>query len=367
MNILITGIHGFVGSNLVAALKDRHTIFGLDIVSPEKEGVQKTFAWSELDQIPPVEVVIHLAGKAHDTKNTSNAEEYFRINVGLTQQIVQYYEEKAVPKLIYFSSVKAVADVVEGNELTEEAIPNPKTPYGQSKLEAENYLQSSKFKVQSPKSEVRLSEQLSVSKAEERKTQSQSPDMKPETWNLEPATNKRRIESAGSGLRTSDQKIYILRPCMIHGPGNKGNLNLLYQVIQKGIPWPLGAFENQRSMVSIDNLLLVVQQLIERPVEPGIYQVADDEPVSTNELIHQIASSLNRKSRIWKLPKKWITITASIGGIFHLPLNPERLQKLTESYVVSNRKLKQALGVERMPVSATDGLKKTLASFGKKD
>ena len=87
MNILITGIHGFVGSNLVAALKVQHTIYGLDIVSPQKEGVEGTFGWNELDQIPPVDAVIHLAGKAHDTKNQTNAQVYFDINTGLTKQL----------------------------------------------------------------------------------------------------------------------------------------------------------------------------------------------------------------------------------------------------------------------------------------
>ena len=71
MNILITGIHGFVGSNLVAALKEQHTIYGLDIVSPQKEGIVKTFGWNELEKLPEIDVIIHLAGKAHDTKNTS--------------------------------------------------------------------------------------------------------------------------------------------------------------------------------------------------------------------------------------------------------------------------------------------------------
>ena len=69
MNVLITGIHGFVGSNLLASLKNHHTIYGLDIVSPHKNGLSKTYGWSVLEQIPQVDAIIHLAGKAHDTKN----------------------------------------------------------------------------------------------------------------------------------------------------------------------------------------------------------------------------------------------------------------------------------------------------------
>jgi len=140
MKLLITGINGFVGSNLVAALKEQHILYGLDIVPPQKEGVFNTFAWDELDKIPQVDVVIHLAGKAHDTKNRNDAQEYFNINVGLSQIIFQHFLESSATKFIFFSSIKAVADSVDGDQLTEEVLANPKTPYGKSKLEAENYL-----------------------------------------------------------------------------------------------------------------------------------------------------------------------------------------------------------------------------------
>lgn len=93
MNILITGVHGFVGSNLVKALSSENTIYGLDIVAPQKEGVVKTYSWNDLGQgnIPEVDAIIHLAGKAHDTKNQSKAQVYFDINTGLTQKIYDYF------------------------------------------------------------------------------------------------------------------------------------------------------------------------------------------------------------------------------------------------------------------------------------
>lgn len=308
MNILITGIHGFVGSNFVNAMKTQHTLYGLDIVSPQKEGVTKTFKWNELERLPSIDCIIHLAGKAHDTKNATEEQAYFDINVGLTKIIFEHFLASDSSKFIFFSSVKAVADTVEGKLLTEETIPAPKTPYGKSKLAAEKYILS---------------------------YQSQS----------------------------SNKKIFILRPCMIHGPGNKGNLNLLYHLASKGIPWPLGAFENQRSMVSIDNLAWIIEQIIEKDIEPGIYQIADDEPLSTNQLIELIATSQGQKVDIWKINSKLITFVARIGDKLHLPLNSERLKKLTESYVVSNAKLKKAFGIEKMPVSAEEGMRKTLAYF----
>ena len=310
MRILITGIHGFVGSNLVAALSEFHTIYGLDIVSPVKEGVSYTFSWEDLDRgiIPEIDAIIHLAGKAHDTKNKAASEVYFKVNTGLTQKIYDFFLTSLARKFIFFSTAKAAADSVEG-VLTEDVVPAPVGPYGESKIKAEEYIQA------------------------------------------HPAPNK---------------QVYILRPCMIHGPGNKGNLNLLYNVVEKGIPWPLGAFENKRTFTSIDNLSYVISGLLTRDVPSGIYNMGDDEALSTNELIEAICESLGKKAHIWKLSKGLMNGVAKVGCMLHLPLNPERLQKLTENYISSNAKIKAALGIEQMPVRAMDGLKKTLASFARK-
>ena len=150
---------------------------------------------------------------------------------------------------------------------------------------------------------------------------------------------------------------------MIHGPCNKGNLNLLYKIVSKNIPWPLGAFENKRSFCSIDNLMFIFKELIEREDIPsGIYNVADDEPLSTKELIGLIAQSQNIVPKIWNISKKFIEGIASIGDKFHLPLNTERLHKLTSSYVVSNAKIKTAIG-KPLLVSSREGLLKTFKSF----
>lgn len=312
MNILITGVHGFVGSNLVKAMGGKHVIYGLDIVAPDTEGLVKTFTWEDLDakRIPHMDVIIHLAGKAHDTKNKSAAQLYFDINTGLTKRVFDYFLASEANRFVFFSSVKAVADSVLADALTEEVIPIPKGPYGESKIEAEKYIQ--------------------------------------ECFNFDITQNK---------------KVYILRPCMIHGPGNKGNFNLLYNIIRKGIPWPLGAFDNRRSFTSIDNLSFVIEKLVSKNVPSGIYHMADDESLSTNELIQVICETLDRKVRIWHLPKGVIQQLAKIGNLLHLPLNTERLQKLTENYLVSNIKLKKTLNIERMPISAKEGFIRTLKSF----
>ncbi len=330
MNILITGVHGFVGSNLVEALKGEHTIYGLDIISPVKDGVRFTFSWDYLDkpnEIPDVDAIIHLAGKAHDTKNQSAADVYFKVNTGLTQKIFDWYlAHPTAKKFIQFSTVKSAADRVEGDFLTEECIPMPVGPYGESKIAAENYI-IEKFAPEALK---------------------------------RPFHNFTDEDAVVDG-----KKVYIMRPCMIHGPGNKGNLNLLYGVVKKGIPWPLGAFENKRTFTSIDNLCYIIEGLLTKNVESGIYNINDDEAVSTNELIDIICSAMGKKAHIWRIPRGLMEGVAKIGGALHLPLNAERLQKLTENYVSSNAKIKKALGVEQLPVRAKDGLRMTIKSFEK--
>lgn len=324
MNILITGIHGFVGSNLVIALRECHDLYGLDIVFPEKEGVIKTFSWKDIEpasfpmqNLPKFDAIIHLAGKAHDTKNQSAAQVYFDINTGLTRKIFDFFMESSAKKFIFFSSVKAAADSVVGEILTEEVKPIPIGPYGESKIAAEDYILS-KLKVENGRLEV-------------------SP--------------------------YDDRQVYILRPCMIHGPGNKGNLNLLYNVVKKGIPWPLGDFENRRSFTSIDNLCYVVEGLLTKDVASGIYHMGDDEALSTNELIVLMCEVLGRKPHIWKMNRRMMEVCAGLGTLLHLPLNTERLRKLTENYVVSNTKMKVALGIDKMPVRAEEGIVKTVQSF----
>lgn len=323
MNILITGIHGFVGSNLVIALKKRHVLYGLDIVAPEKEGVVKTFAWEDIEstsfpmqRLPQFDAIIHLAGKAHDTKNQSVAQAYFDINTGLTQKIFDFFLESTAKKFIFFSSVKAAADSVVGDALKEDVVPTPIGPYGESKIAAENYI-----------------------------------------------LDKLKNKNEKLKLHDDRKQVYILRPCMIHGPGNKGNLNLLYNVVKKGIPWPLGDFENKRSFTSIDNLCYVVEGLLTKNVTSGIYHMGDDEALSTNELIALMCEAMGKEPHIWKMNKKMMESCAGLGTLLHLPLNTERLRKLTENYVVSNEKIKAALGIERMPVRAADGIMKTILSF----
>ena len=294
MKILITGVTGFVGQNLVRFLDNKFAIDGISV----RYTADQDF---EIDS----DVVIHLAGKAHDLKKTSAPKDYYDANFELTKSLYKSFLASKAKKFIYLSSVKAIADTVD-EVLTEDAVANPQTHYGKSKWEAEKYI-----------------------------TQQSLP---------------------------GDKFYYILRPCMIHGAGNKGNLNLLYKFVQKGLPYPLAAFDNKRSFLSIDNLCFGIEQLMLQPVASGVYQFADDEALSTNELISLIGQSLSAKVKLWSVPKGLINTLAKVGDVAKLPLNSERLKKLTEDYIVSNEKIVKAIG-KPFPVSAKEGLIKTFNSF----
>lgn len=201
-------------------------------------------------------------------------------------------------KFIYFSSVKAL----DGD-----------TPYAQSKREAEKYLEEA-------------------------------------------------VRNLSLNTYTSSLQVAILQPAMIHGPGNKGNLNLLWGIAKRGIPWPLAAFENKRSFTSIGNICAIVEGMAERG-KNGVFAVADDMPLSTNRVIELIAETCGKKAKLWRVPKSLMRLIAAVGSLIHFPLNLERLGKLTENSLVDNSAIKVALGWDKMPISAEEGLRETLKSF----
>jgi nucleoside-diphosphate-sugar epimerase len=297
MKITITGASGFVGSNLTEYLKGTYCL----------NGMSARYIANQRFEIN-ADVIIHLAGKAHDLKKVSSPQDYYDANFELTKQLFDAFLNSETFVFVFMSTVKAVADEVDGI-LTEDTVANPTTHYGIAKHQAEEYI---------------LSQELPEGK-----------------------------------------KVYILRPCMIHGPGNKGNLNLLYQLVSKGLPWPLGDFQNRRSFLSIENLCFVMKELLEDTTIPsGVYNAADDDALSTNDLIQLLGTSLGKPTKIWNWSQNVMRSLAKVGDVLPSPLNSERLQKLTESYVVSNHKIVKAI-VKSLPISAEDGLTKTFKSFRK--
>ena len=297
-NCRITGGSGFMGTNLKTYLKERN--FGADAL--ERNKLHAVIP----EYLNSYDTIVHLAGLAHDLKQGLSATEYYHINFGLTKDLFDAFLVSSAKKFIFVSSVKAVADQVS-DILTEDEVPNPQTDYGKSKLMAEQY----------------ISEQV----------------------------------------LPEGKQVYILRPCMTHGKGNKGNLNLLFKVVSSGLPYPLAAFENKRSFLSIQNFCFIIKEIIDRDNFPsGTYNIADDDPLSTNKVVSILSISLGKDPSLLKIPKQIIQFLGKIGTFLNLPFNTERLNKLTESYIVSNTRIKLALN-KPFPLSSAAGLKVTADAF----
>jgi len=299
MIIHITGASGFVGTNLSSFLKDNNY--------KVKPLSLRNTDWK--NDIPSSDVIINLIGKAHDHKGEATENDFFEANYELVKQLYDCFLNNRASLFIHISSIAALEEENAKDIISEEYTPNPKSYYGRSKRIAEEFL----------------------------------------------------LEQ----IIPEGKKIVILRPTMIHGPGDKGNLKLLYKIISKGIPYPLGAFDNKRSFIGIDNLCFIIQKVIEKKdvITSGVYNVADDEPLSTLEIIKTIGRISKKKPAVLKVPKRLINFMAKSGDVLKLPLNSKRLVKMTSSLIVSNAAIKQAVAIEKFPLTAQEGLDKTIRSF----
>lgn len=257
-----------------------------------------------------VSTYIHLAGKAHDIKGNSDDQDYYDVNTTLTKELFNHFLNSNARNFIFLSSVKAAAEsLVE--ILTEEYPEDPKNSYGKSKLMAEQYI---------------LSKTL-----------------------------------------PNDKRIFILRPCMIIGQGAKGNVNLLYKFIENKYPFPFGAFKNERSMLSISNFNYIIENILkDDSVSSGIYNLADDQSISTVDLVKLIAKIRNRNILIIHLPKAVVKIMAKLGDLLKLPFNSYKLNKITETYLVSNEKIKKELKINNLPNKLEDGIAETVNFYSNK-
>ncbi len=311
--VLITGISGFIGKNLVNYFKGKSEVelYGHSRNSAEAKKLLNHPDVSFIHDLSAetidknrIDTIVHLAGIAHDLSGKYKSRDYINVNYEKTKELFDAFVKSHANSFVFVSSIKAVVDHTDGI-LDENIIPIPTSDYGMSKLKAEQYI----------------------------------------------------VSNAPVG-----KKYIILRPSMVHGPGNKGNLNLLYKFVKTGIPYPLGAFENKRSFLTVDNFCFVIQKILVDELKSGTYNLADDDPISTNELIGLIAEGINKKPRIIRVPKKIILGLGRLGSKINAPFNTKILNKLCENMVVSNQKLLLNLKSE-LPVSTKQGLMKTIKSF----
>lgn len=312
MKILITGAYGFIGTKCSRFFKGEGAeLVSLDITKKESVLYKEQYLWGEQLPTKGLDTIIHLAGKAHDTSLNPASEPYFAINRDLTVKIFDYFIESEATTFIMFSTAAAVADELpKGFTLTEDNLtPSPSTAYGLSKLQAEQYIMSKKL----PEGKL----------------------------------------------------VYILRPTMVYGEGAPGNLSLLINVVKKGIPYPFGNFDNRRTFVSIDNLLFVLKELINKRPASDTFFVADDQSLSTVELIRLIGEAMGRNVKIWNIPRFLVNFMVTLGDTLHTPLNYKRFNKMTGDFIASNKKLLGALGVSKLPFNAEKMMLQTLKTFKK--
>jgi nucleoside-diphosphate-sugar epimerase len=309
IRILLSGSNGFVGKSIIKYLnKLNNNIIIIKLSRSFND--DSSISWEDLDNtIPECDIYIHLAGIAHDLKHNINATDYYSVNVGLTKKLFDIFLKSKAKKFIYFSSVKVLGD--DCNKILDENSKlNPKTIYAKTKLLAENYLNN--------KYNCILHENL------------------------------------------YNKKLIILRPCMIYGNGNKGNLNILFNFFKKGYPYIFTNFKNKRSYLSITNLNYILENIIYSNIKSGTYLLSDDQFVSTYELVEMSEIILNKKIVCLKFPKFIIFTLAYLGNIFNLSFNTNSLKKITKNCMVSNKKIKSELNIN-LPINSYDGLKLVLA------
>ena len=307
MNIFITGVSGFAGYTLVRHFngKESFTMFGhsrniLKTKAKYKDvdiALVDSYSAQQFNDLK-IDCVIHLAGIAHDLSGQYKEEDYVKVNFEGTKEIYDQFLESSATQFIFVSSIKAAVDQAE-NAVDENVAPRPQTPYGRSKRKAEEFI---------------LSQDL-----------------------------------------PSTKRFYILRPCMIHGPQNKGNLNLLYRYVKSGLPYPLGSFQNQRSFLSADNFSFYIERILTRGIPSGIYNLSDTGTLSTCDVVRLIARAMDRRARIWHVPGKLVQLGAAVLG-------KRMLSKLTENMIVPNDKIISSIN-DSPPLSLDEGIVKTIRSF----
>lgn len=304
-SIFLTGASGFVGQNILEYFPDAEfAVFRNRSEIPPGQNIRNQV--SEIHPDIDAKIWVNLAGKAHDLSKVQSDKPYWEVNYNFAIKVYeQFLKSSSAQVFIHMSSIKAVADEPIGpvNENTPE---DPQTVYGQSKLEADRYIMKN--------------------------------------------------------LPSDGKKVYLLRPAMIHGKGNKGNLNSLYNYCQSSLPYILGNYNGLRSYLSIDNLLVMISELMKGKIDSGIYCLSDKEVVATNDLVRIIYEEIQKKPAIVKVPRFLMQLLALAGEYLPIPIDKDTLKKVGSDYVVESDKLRSALAID-LAVSAEEGLRQTIKSF----
>lgn len=293
MNILITGIHGFVGTNLTPLLNSNYTIYGLDIVAKPSADILKTIHWVDLERIPKCDIVLHLAGKAHSVPKTAEEEQvFYDVNLGLTKKLCSALEQSGIPKSFVFVSTVAVYGLEHGEDITEESPLVGNTPYALSKIQAEVFLTE---------------------------------------W-----------------CARNNVTLTILRPSLIAGPNPPGNLGAMIQGIKTGKYLNIGGGKARKSVLMVQDIAKLLPLVAHKG---GVYNICDSNHPSFSELEGVICKQLN-KSGVVSIPLLLATVIAKVGDMLgsRAPINTDKLSKITNSLTFSNAKAKRELGWQPLDV-----------------
>lgn len=303
LTILITGHSGFIGQALVLSLASRDLrLVGRRVLDHQTNVFFKkelTSTENYTDSLAGVLTVIHTAARAHimEDESTDPLTEYRKVNVDGTLNLARQAADAGVKRFIFISSIKVNGEQTQaGFRFNATDIPEPEDPYGVSKFEAEQVL-------------------------------------------LTLAQN-------------TQMEVVIIRSPLVYGPGVKGNFANMINVVKKGIPLPLGAIHNRRSLVALDNLVDLIVTCIDHPLAANqVFLAADGQDLSTTELLKGLAKAMGQPSRLIPVPCCLLTLGANMLG------KKTIAQKILGSLQVDISKAQDSLGWNP-PLSVEEGLKR---------
>ena len=312
-SVLITGATGFLGNSLGDAL----SLAGhYSLKAQVRKGVEIPWAeeviqLTDFSYIEPshnifdgVDAVIHCAARVHVMDDTSSdtLNEFRKVNVKGSLNLAKMAAKSGVRRFIFISSIKVNGEGTGGDKVYKaDDIPAPQDPYGISKMEAEDGLKQI---------------------------------------------------AADTGM-----ELVIIRPVLVYGPGVKANFLSMMRWLDKGIPLPLGAVHNKRSLVALDNLIDLIKVCIDHPAAANqIFIAADGEDLSTTDLLRRMGNALGTRARLLPVPQRLlITFAAAFGK---RPV----AQRLCGSLQVDISKAQKLLGW-KPPLSVDEGLRLVANSY----
>jgi nucleoside-diphosphate-sugar epimerase len=308
--ILVTGATGFVGRAVVQRLlaedQSRRVAVAVRRDAPKLSDrvlqhvtgdLESSTDWSAA--LADVSAVVHCAARVHVMADTATnpLEEFRRVNVQGTLNLARQAAAAGVRRFVFVSSIKVNGEVTQlGRPFTADDAPAPLDAYGVSKMEAEEGL---------------------------------------------------RAIASQTGM-----EVVIIRPTLVCGPGVKANFAAMMRWLKRGVPLPLGAIHNQRSLVSLDNLVDLIVTCLTHPAAANqTFLASDGEDVSTTELLHRMGQAMGRPARLIPVPASWLKLAAAMVG------KQDVAQRLCGSLQVDIEKTRRLLGWNP-PLTLDQGLKK---------